>query len=82
MVHPWFFIRCPTCANFWGERGCFPPGNEIITPCLHCRREVAITYRLEPSGVLTIKEVSDLANGRRGGWSPLLDRRVHWKEVN
>ena len=81
MAHPWFFIRCPTCERFWGERGRFPP-DEIVTPCLLCRRNVVIRFGFDGAGRLAIEGVSDEATGQPGGWSPLLDRRVHRTEVN
>lgn len=79
---PWFYIRCPTCRRFWGERGCFPPEHNIITPCLTCHRPVAISFGFGGTGKLIVVSVADAESGKAGDWSPLLDSRVHWKEVN
>ncbi|KAA0255658.1 MAG: hypothetical protein EDX89_04600 [Acidobacteria bacterium] len=82
MVHPSFYIRCPTCRIFWVEQGTLPPGTDIITRCIRCRREVAVSFCLDCDRRLTIREVSDVANGKRGGWAPALAAHIHWREVN
>ncbi len=82
MAHPWFFIRCPTCRQFWGERGHHQPGSQIVVPCAFCHRQVVILFGRSRLGVLVITHVSDAVTGVRGEWSPLLDNAVHWKEVN
>jgi hypothetical protein len=82
MCEPWFLIRCPTCHQFWGERGRRPPEKQIVTPCLLCHRRVVIIFGSTSSSLLTVTHVSDAETGRPGDWSPLLDSRVHWKEVN
>ena len=82
MATPWFFIRCPACGRYWGEQGRFPPDGSLLTPCLNCGRDISIEFVVTSSGVLTIASVVDLATRRHGDWSPLLDARVHWREVN
>ncbi|MCC6129835.1 MAG: hypothetical protein IT186_07885 [Acidobacteria bacterium] len=82
MSTPWFAIRCPTCGQFWGEEGSHAPGEQIVRRCLLCQREVTILYGLASTGGLAITAVNDVGTGRAGDWSPLLDARVHWREVN
>jgi len=82
MLTRWFFIRCPTCNQFWGEEGSHQPGERLVTRCLLCQRLVAIAFGLAPVGGLAIASVTDVATGKAGDWSPLLDARAHWKEVN
>ncbi len=82
MATPWFFIRCPACEGFWGERGRFPPDGSLVTPCLNCGRYISIEFVVGSSGALEIRSVIDFATMRHGDWSPLFDARVHWREVN
>ncbi len=82
MATPWFFIRCPACEGFWGERGSFPPDGSLVTPCLHCGRDISIEFVIGPNGALAIASVIDFSTMRHGDWSPLLDARVHRREVN
>jgi len=82
MAVPWFYIRCPACDKFWGERGRFPPDGSLLTPCLNCGRDISIEFVVASSGELAIESVIDFATMEHGDWSPLLDTRVHWREVN
>ncbi|KAA0255520.1 hypothetical protein FBQ97_00055 [Acidobacteria bacterium ACD] len=86
MPHPWFVILCPACGEFWGERGRVPAegfrSETLVTPCLRCEKDISIEFAYDPSGKLAIESVIDYETMEEGDWSPLLDDRVHWREVN